>query len=184
MKKSVALLPLIFCTINAWAQESSQQYHQLLQRFFDQQPPLCLGIKAWPIHIQASASNWETGRILALADAGLVIKTNRGVEDIYRLSPQMQKKWALHGDLCYASMAVSRIVKIGKTAGNLTTVVFTYHLASLEKWATHPSLRFAFSDMDFLLSGVNKARYIATFKSVNGQPAEIIAYPVPEELEY
>ncbi|MBA0168721.1 carbapenem biosynthesis protein CpmH [Pectobacterium sp. CFBP8739] len=184
MKISVLMALGLLASSSAWAQHSEQDYLQRIQEFFDAEPPLCLGEKQWPVHSPKGDAPWNRGRLHALVDAGLAHATPEGTGKVYRLSPVGEKNWHQNGDLCYGRMQVSRIEKIDRVNQELTVVYFTYHLAPLERWAHNRSLRFAFSELDNLVGGMETTRYSATIRETLGGAAKLQDYPVPVELDY
>ncbi|WCG82809.1 hypothetical protein [Pectobacterium sp. A5351] len=111
-------------------------------------------------------------------------ETLEGTGKVYRLSPVGEKNWRQYGDLCYGRMQVSRIEKIDRVNQELTVVYFTYRLTSLEDWAYNRSLRFAFSELDNLVGGMETTLYSATIRETLGGAAKLQDYPVPVELDY
>lgn len=184
MKILVLIASGLLASFGAWAQLSEQDYQQRVQEFFDAEPPLCLGEKQWPVHSPKGDSPWNSGRLHTLVEAGLAYATPEGTGKVYRLSPVGEKNWRQHGDLCYGRMQVSRIEKIDRVNQELTVVYFTYHLTSLESWAHNRSLRFAFSELDNLVGGMETTRYSATIRETLGGAAKLQDYPVPVELDY
>lgn len=184
MKTSVFITAGVLFPLCALAQLSEQDYSQRVQDFFDAEPPLCLGEKQWPVHSPKGDAPWNSGRLNALVDAGLAYRTSEGTGLVYRLSPVGEKNWHQNGDLCYGHMQVSRIEKIDRVNQELTVVYFTYRLTSLENWAYNRSLRFAFSELDNLVGGMETTRYSATIREALGGAAKLQDYPVPVELDY
>ncbi|GLW39444.1 hypothetical protein Pcaca04_33800 [Pectobacterium carotovorum subsp. carotovorum] len=184
MKISVFIAAGMLFPLCALAQLSEQDYQQRVQDFFDAEPPLCLGEKQWPVHSPKGDSPWNSGRLNALVEAKLAHETPEGTGKVYRLSPVGEKNWRQYGDLCYGRMQVSRIEKIDRVNQELTVVYFTYRLTSLEDWAYNRSLRFAFSELDNLVGGMETTRYSATIRETLGGAAKLQDYPVPVELDY
>ncbi|MFJ5430127.1 carbapenem biosynthesis protein CpmH [Pectobacterium actinidiae] len=184
MKISVLIAFGLLASFGALAQLSEQDYQQRVQEFFDAEPPLCLGEKQWPVHSPKGDSPWNSGRLNALVEAKLAHETPEGTGKVYRLSPVGEKNWRQYGDLCYGRMQVSRIEKIDRVNQELTVVYFTYRLTSLEDWAYNRSLRFAFSELDNLVGGMETTRYSATIRETLGGAAKLQDYPVPVELDY
>lgn len=184
MKISVFIAAGMLFPLCALAQLSEQDYQQRVQEFFDAEPPLCLGEKQWPVHSPKGDSPWNSGRLNALVEAKLAHETPEGTGKVYRLSPVGEKNWRQYGDLCYGRMQVSRIEKIDRVNQELTVVYFTYRLTSLEDWAYNRSLRFAFSELDNLVGGMETTRYSATIRETLGGAAKLQNYPVPVELDY
>lgn len=184
MKTSVFFVLGLWFPLSTLAQLSEQDYQQHVQDFFDAQSPLCLGEKQWPIHSPKGDAPWNRGRLHALVEAGLAQATPEGTGTVYRLSPVGEKNWRQYGDLCYGRMQVSRIEKIERVNQELTVVYFTYRLTPLESWAHHRSLRFAFSELDQLVGGMDTMRYSATIREALGGAAKLQDYPVPVELDY
>ncbi|MDY4316615.1 carbapenem biosynthesis protein CpmH [Pectobacterium actinidiae] len=184
MKISVFIVAGMLFPLCALAQLSEQDYQQRVQEFFDAEPPLCLGEKQWPVHSPKGDSPWNSGRLNALVEAKLAHETPEGTGKVYRLSPVGEKNWRQYGDLCYGRMQVSRIEKIDRVNQELTVVYFTYRLTSLEDWAYNRSLRFAFSELDNLVGGMETTRYSATIRETLGGAAKLQDYPVPVELDY
>ncbi|MEQ9743052.1 carbapenem biosynthesis protein CpmH [Pectobacterium actinidiae] len=184
MKISVFIAAGMLFPLCALAQLSEQDYQQRVQEFFDAEPPLCLGEKQWPVHSPKGDSPWNSGRLNALVEAKLAHEMPEGTGKVYRLSPVGEKNWRQYGDLCYGRMQVSRIEKVDRVNQELTVVYFTYRLTSLEDWAYNRSLRFAFSELDNLVGGMETTRYSATIRETLGGAAKLQGYPVPVELDY
>ena len=184
MKTSLLIACGLLLPLGALAQLSEQDYQQLVQDFFDAESPLCLGEKQWPVRNSKGDAPWTSGRLQALVDAGLALARQEGADTVYRLSSVGDKNWRHYGDLCYGQMQVNRIEKIDRVNKELTVVYFTYRLAPLENWARNYSLRFAFSELDNLVSGVGTTRYSATIRETLGGAAKLQDYPVPVELDY
>ncbi|WJV61404.1 carbapenem biosynthesis protein CpmH [Pectobacteriaceae bacterium CE70] len=180
---SLMLLMSLF-SVDALAKNDSNTYRQLLQDFFGAEPPLCLGERAWPVNSHTHDSPWVSGRLNALVDARLARKTQEGKKIIYNLTPLGEKNWRKYGDLCYGRMHVTRIEKVDHINRELTVVYFYYRLEPLERWARNRSLRFAFSELDNLVNGMDKIRYIATIRETLGGAAKLQDYPTPVELDY
>ncbi|KFX13801.1 carbapenem biosynthesis protein CpmH [Pectobacterium parvum] len=184
MKTSILIVSGLLLPLGVWAQLSEQNYQQRIQEFFDAEPPLCLGEKQWPVHSPKDDSPWNSGRLHALVEAGLAQATPEGTGKVYRLSPVGEQNWRQYGDLCYGRMQVSSIEKIDRVNQELAVVYFTYHLTPLESWAYNRSLRFAFSELDNLVGGMETTRYSATIRETLGGSAKLQDYPVPVELDY
>lgn len=184
MKTSVLMILGLLFPLCALAQFSKQDYQQRVQDFFDAEPPLCLGEKQWPVHSPKGDAPWNRGRLYALAEAGLAHATAEGTGIVYRLSPMGDKSWRQYGDLCYGRMQVSNIEKVERVDQELAVVYFTYRLTPLESWAHNRSLRFAFSELDNLVGGMETMRYSVTFRETLGGAAELQSYPMPVELDY
>lgn len=184
MKIPVLIAFWLLSPLAAWAHLSEQDYQQHIQAFFDAEPPLCLGEKQWPAYSPKGDSPWNRGRLHALAAAGLANEASEGTGKVYRLTSMGEKNWRQYGDLCYGRMQVSRIEKIDRVNQELTVVYFTYHLTPFESWAHNRSLRFAFSELDNLVGGMENTRYSATIRETLGGAAKLQDYPVPVELDY
>ncbi|KHS78366.1 MULTISPECIES: hypothetical protein [Pectobacterium] len=180
---SLITLGLLF-PLATVAQLSELDYQQRVQDFFDAESPLCLGEKQWPIHSPKGDAPWNRGRLHALVEAGLAQATPEGTGKVYRLSPVGEQNWRQYGDLCYGRMQVSSIEKIDRVNQELVVVYFTYRLSPLESWAYNRSLRFAFSELDNLVGGMETTRYSATIRETLGGAAKLQDYPVPVELDY
>ena len=179
MKILTAILLNVFFALPVFAASTGADYSQLINDFYRRQPPLCLGETVWPVAALAAASPWESGRLHALVDAGLAAK--RGSR--FELTPKGERNWKIHADLCYGRMVVNRVGRVEKLSATTTAVWFTYSLSDREKWATTPSLRHAFSELDNLLSGERHSLWVATLVISAGQ-LRVQDYPVPDELEY
>ena len=158
---------------------AGDRYAQLINDFYTRQPPLCLGETDWPVAASAAAAPWESGRLHSLVDAGLAVK--RGARFV--LTPMGERNWKRNGDLCYGRMAVRRIERVKPLSATQTAVWFTYSLPDREKWASTPSLRHAFSELDNVLSGEKQSLWLATVM-VSAGKASVLDYPVPDQLEY
>lgn len=176
------LLPVIlamFMLSPASLAMAGQRYAELINDFYNRQPSLCLGESLWPIPVRAAAAPWESGRLAALTDAGLAMVR----DGKFILTPAGYRNWKSYGDLCYGRMAVSHIIRVEQRSATTTAVWFTYYLSRREKWATTPSLRHAFSELDNLLSGEKHSLWIATLTATAGQ-LRLQDYPLPDQLEY
>ncbi|WP_224554581.1 carbapenem biosynthesis protein CpmH [Pectobacterium versatile] len=184
MKTSFLIVCGLLLSFGVLAQLSEQDYQQRMQDFFDAEPPLCLGEKQWPAYSPKDDAPWSSSRLHALVKAGLAYATSKGTDTVYRLSPVGEKSWRQYGDLCYGRMQVNSIEKIDRVNQELTVVYFTYRLTPLESWAHNRSLRFAFSELDNLVRGMETTLYSATLRETLGGAAKLQDYPVPVELDY
>ncbi|KAB7894850.1 CpmK protein [Rouxiella sp. S1S-2] len=173
------LMPFISHSAN------NSMYIKKIQESLDKQPPLCLGTTVWPVHVatQDISYGYINAKMEALTDAELTHSKIIGKQKTWQLTSLGLKEFNKYGDLCYGKMVVEHIERIyqNKKSGS---VIFDYSISSLPSWARHPSVRFAYTDVDNLISGIKTARYQANFKKIPAGKIEIVGEPYQLDLLY
>ncbi|WP_413735082.1 carbapenem biosynthesis protein CpmH [Sodalis sp. RH21] len=180
----LALLPLLLLPAPACATAAPAEYRRLIQDFLDAEPPYCLGETQWPVVSRSGEAPWLAGRLHALVDAGLARRSQNGRQAVYQLSKTGEQWYGGNGDLCYGRMEIGRINHIEAINDGMVAVSYYYRLKGLAPWAYHPTLRFAFSEMDQMVGGMDKTRYQVIINTALGGAPKLQNYPSPVEMDY
>ncbi|EOC0066349.1 CpmK protein [Cronobacter sakazakii] len=179
MKRRAALAMLLIST-NSMAQQAAP-YRALLQQALNARS-LCLGETAWPVTSRAGADAWLYARMAALVDAGLVLSRREGSQKTWALTPKGRAEFHRHHDFCYGKMRVKTLEVKPQRDGIHAT--FTYDIPALPQWAKTPALRMADSELDNLISGIDKVHYQAIFIRGDNGKLRLVRGPEPLDLLY
>lgn len=160
MRKICHLLLLLFPFCALASHEI--HYREMIDSFLSKRP-LCLGEKQFPVSIRTGSDQWVNAKMEALVDARLLTSHVEPGRKIWRLTPYGQKSFGKHHDFCYGTMRVRKITDHSTDNAGTTTVTFTYFIPSLPSWAKNRSIRFANTDLDNLVTGIDSERYQVTF---------------------
>lgn len=184
--KAVAVLSMIIPFFCAAHPPPVDQYIKQIQRALDKQPALCLGETRWPVAIgkEGANTNWITGKMASLVDAGLATSRIEGRQKIWRLTPTGLTEFKKHGDFCYGRMRVKDIESMTQEQNGGGVIIFHYYIKSLPKWAENKSIRFAYTDLDNLVTGINSARYQVDYQRIGADTIKITGEPNQLDLFY
>ncbi|EJC1153546.1 CpmK protein [Cronobacter sakazakii] len=179
MKRRAALAMLLIST-SSMAQQVAP-YRALLQQALNARS-LCLGETAWPVTSRDGADAWLHARMAALVDAGLVVSRREGSQKTWALTPKGRAEFHRHHDFCYGKMRVKTLEVKPQRDGIQAT--FTYDIPALPQWAKTPALRMADSELDNLISGIDKVHYQAIFIRGDNGKFRLDRGPEPLDLLY
>lgn len=168
----------------ALAGQSNSTWLSALKPFYAKEPDLCLDVPDWPATVRSAQPSWASGRLLALADAGLAKATRQGNTIVFSLYAAGRKSQNAEGDLCYGRFQVEKIIRTESEEKNTTTVYFTYRIKDVKPWAYQPGVRTAFSELDNLIAGSDRQVWRAVFSSKKGGFRQLTDYPTPDDLDY
>ncbi|MCL6722956.1 CpmK protein [Klebsiella sp. T2.Ur] len=157
------------------------QYRQMIDSYLSKRP-LCLGEKQFPVSIRMGSDRWVSARMEALVDGGLLTSHIESGRKIWRLTPYGQKSFSKHHDFCYGTMRVRKITDHSTDKAGITTVTFSYFIPSLPLWAKNRSIRFANTDLDNFVMGVDSERYQVSFYADKHGGIHMVSEP--EQLDF
>lgn len=164
--------------------ERLRYYARLTQEFIDSWYSPCLGEKKWPVRTSRTESSWLSGRLNALVSAGLVKKTDQGNNTIWSLTQPGLRYFIPYGDFCYGRIKLHQITHYESISPELVLMNYTYRIEGLPDWAKNKDVRYAFSELDNWLSGVQHAQYQVTIRTAIGGAPKIQSPPEPLNLDY
>ncbi|TYL42804.1 MULTISPECIES: hypothetical protein [Dickeya] len=181
-----ALFFNVLSPIDANAKQPDQlRFHaRLIQEFIDGWYSPCLGEKKWPVKTPRNEASWLSGRLNALVSAGLVKKTDQGNEAIWSLTQSGQRNFMPYGDFCYGRIALHQITHYESISPELVLINYTYRIEGLPEWAKNKDVRYAFSELDNWLSGIQHTQYQVTIRTAIGSAPKIQSPPEPLNLDY
>lgn len=182
MKAFTAVL-ILFPSLALPGQSDSDWLYDL-EQFYTKESVLCLGVPDWPTTVRSAQPSWASGRLLALADAGLAKATRQGKTIVFSLTAAGRKSQNVAGDLCYGRFQVKKIIRTESEEKNSTIVYFTYRIKDVKPWTYQSGVRTAFSELDNLIAGSDSKVWRALFSAKNGGSQELTGYPTSDELDY
>lgn len=159
------------------------QYRKMIDDSLSKRP-LCLGEKQFPVSIRIGSDQWVNAKMEALVDAGLLTSHVESGRKIWELTPYGQKSFNKHNDFCYGIMRVRKITDHSTDNAGITTVNFTYFIPSLPSWSKNRSIRFANTDLDNLVTGVDLERYQVSFYADKHGGLHMVSEPEQLDLFY
>jgi len=178
--KRLSALAMLLISTSSMAQQAAP-YRALLQQALNARS-LCLGETAWPVTSRQGADVWLHARMAALVDAGLVVSRREGPQESWTLTPEGRAEFRRHHDFCYGKMRVKTLEVKPQRDGIQAT--FTYDIPALPQWAKTPALRMADSELDNLISGIDKVHYQAIFIRGDNGKFRLDRGPEPLDLLY
>lgn len=181
--KCLAAVCLVFpCTVFAVASEGD--YITALNRYYSKQPDLCIGMPEWPVTLIKLKPSWESGRLLALMDAGLTEARIKGTSRVFNLTSEGRASQGKGGDLCYGRFYASKIISNSPAGTNLIEVCFTYKIKNAKNWAYNHELRMAFSELDNIVGGAESVLWCGNFSEKENKSVRLLSFPVQKTLYY
>ncbi|MDR0217725.1 MAG: CpmK protein [Enterobacteriaceae bacterium] len=163
--------------------EGNEIYAKKIQKEIDDKISLCLGEKEWPVPANENLI-WVNAKMGSLVDAGLVELNAKGNRKEWNLTPLGEKEFNKNGDFCYGRMILKDILSVNYVNKNKGFMVFNYYVDLLPEWAKHKSIRFAYSYLDNIITGINNEKYQVEFEKSNAGVIKIISDPVQVEVLY
>ncbi|WP_289997085.1 carbapenem biosynthesis protein CpmH [Photorhabdus laumondii] len=162
----------------------NESFRKKIQKKIDDKILLCLGETEWPVSINEN-SIWVNANMESLVDAGLVkLDFKRGKNKLWNLTKLGKKEFNKNGDFCYGRMMLKDILSITYINKKRGFIVFNYYVHLLPEWAKSKSIRFAYSYLDNIITGIDNEKYQIEFEKSDTGVIKIISDPVQLEILY
>lgn len=181
MREFLAISTLLFAGFTFAGQ--TDFYLTELQHKFVENSELCLDEHKWPQLSSSQSEPWMISRLNALATVGLITATIKpeGVE--YTLTEKGRDAWQDREDFCYGALRISKVTAIEFQENGINTVYFYYGVTDMPDWARDKSIRYAYSEVDTVIRGMNKEVIQVDVRENPDGTLELLNYPTPASID-